>query len=67
MKKYNWQDETDEYIKDEITMAFVLMKDIRNNEELSEKSKQILIDDCLDKLNTLYDEQRKRGTFKRSS
>jgi hypothetical protein len=66
MKEYNWEDYTDEDIKDEITIALLLLKDAPNNQDLSEKGKKNLIDECLDKLNMCYNEQRKRGTFKRN-
>ena len=62
MKKYD--DYTDEDLMDEITLLFQVMDIIQENQELSAKDKQNVIDDCLDKLNSLYDEQRKRGTFK---
>ena len=64
MKKYDWSDYTDEDLMDEITLLFQVMDIIQENQELSAKDKQNVIDDCLDKLNSLYDEQRKRGTFK---
>ena len=64
MKKYDWSDYTDEDLMDEITLLFQVMDIIQENQELSAKDKQNVIDDCLDKLNPLYDEQRKRGTFK---
>jgi hypothetical protein len=67
MKKGKWEDEEDEYIKDEITLILLMLKEAPTNQRLSERAKQNLIDDCLDKLNTLYDEQRKRGTFKGDS
>ena len=64
MEKKDWSDYTDEDIKDEITLALLVIKDAPKNPDLSEKGKLKLIDDCLDKLNLLYNEQRKRGTFK---
>ena len=66
MKEYNWEDYTDEDIKDDISLVYQVMDLITENQELSEFSKRIAIDDCLDNLNTLYNEQRKRGTFKRN-
>ena len=66
MEKKDWSDEDDEYIKDQITLLLLVMDNVQNDPKLTEKSKQITIDDCLDKLNTLYNEQRKRGTFKRN-
>jgi hypothetical protein len=67
MEKKDWSYEDDEYIKDQITLALLVIKDAPKNPDLSEKGKQSLIDDCLDKLNLLYNEQRKRGTFKRNN
>ena len=67
MEKKDWTNESDEYIEDEITLAFLVLKKVPENEKISEKNKQNLIDECLDKLNTLYNEQRKRGTFKGDS
>jgi hypothetical protein len=66
MKEYNWEDYTDEDIKDDISLIHQVIKEIRKDQKLSEFHKQIAIDDCLDNLNTLYNEQRKRGTFKRN-
>jgi hypothetical protein len=65
MKKY--EDYTDEDIRDEITLTLSVMKKIPQNQKLTEKGKQIVIDDCLDNLNLLYNEQRKRGTFKENN
>ena len=67
MEKKDWTNESDEYIEDEITLAFLVLKKVPENEKISEKNKQNLINECLDKLNTLYNEQRKRGTFKRNN
>jgi hypothetical protein len=64
MKHYDWEDYTDEDIRDEILLALLVMKEAPNDTKLTEKGKQALIDDCLDHLNLLYNEQRKRGTFK---
>jgi hypothetical protein len=67
MKKDNWEDYTHEDIMDEINLAFQVIERVKVSQTLSEAGKQIVIDDCLDKLNSLYNEQRKRGTFKRNS
>jgi ribosome assembly protein YihI (activator of Der GTPase) len=67
MQPYNWENEEDEYISDTITLIILMMEDTPTNEKLTEKGKQNFIDNCLDKLNSLYDEQRKRGTFKSNS
>jgi hypothetical protein len=64
MKKINWEEYLDEDITDEINLIFQVMKKVRNDISLSERDKQITIDECLDKLNLYYEEQRKRGTFK---
>ena len=65
MTKYDWSDYTDEDLTDEINLVFQVMDMIQENQALSERDKQNITDDCLDKLNSLYDEQRKRNTFKR--
>jgi hypothetical protein len=67
MEKKDWSDYINEDLIDEINLLFQVMDMIQENQALSEKDKQNIIDDCLDKLNSLYDEQRKRGTFKRNS
>lgn len=64
MKKYDWEEYLDEDITDEINLVFQVIKKVRNNQRLSERDRQITIDECLDKLNLFYDEQKKRGTFK---
>ncbi len=65
MEKYDWTIYTDEDIKDEITLIFEGM-DFLKKRNISEVQKQSIADEYLDKLNTLYDEQRKRGTFSRN-
>jgi hypothetical protein len=65
MKKYDWSDYTDEDIKDEINLIFEGM-DFVKKRDISEVNKQSIVDEYLDKLNTLYNEQRKRGTFSRN-
>jgi hypothetical protein len=66
MKVYNWEDFTDEDLKDEINLAHQVIKEVKKDPDLSEFQKQIIIDDCLDNLNALYNEQRKRSSFKRN-
>ena len=65
MEKKDWSDYTDEDIKDEITLIFEGM-DFLKKRNISEVHKQSIADEYLDKLNILYDEQRKRGTFSRN-
>lgn len=65
MKKYDWIAYSDEDIEEEITLIKVGMKALQQ-EDISETIKQRIGDEYLDKLNTLYNEQRKRGTFKRN-
>jgi hypothetical protein len=64
MRKWNWDDYTNDDIKDEITLIRKGLDSVIANESLTERQKQRLFDEYLDKLNSLYDEQRKRGTFK---
>jgi hypothetical protein len=66
MEKKDWSDYTDEDITDEITLIFEGM-DFLKKRNISNVHKQSITDEYLDKLNSLYDEQRKRGTFKRNS
>jgi hypothetical protein len=63
MKKYDWNNHTDEDIKEDILFIFVCMNDLRER-KMSEIHRQAIADEYLDKLNSLYDEQRKRSTFK---
>jgi hypothetical protein len=65
MTKYNWSDYTDEDVQGEIDFIKVAMKFLEER-KISDAQKQKIADDYLDKLNTLYNEQRKRGTFKSS-
>lgn len=63
MKEYNWEDYTDEDIKEEIGFIHYGMNKLPER-RISEIHKQKIADEYLDKLNSLYNEQRKRGTFK---
>ena len=65
MKKYDWSNYIDEDIQEEIAFIKTCMKFLKER-EISEAQKQKIADEYLDKLNTLYNEQRKRGTFKSS-
>ena len=67
MRKWTWDDYTNEDIKDEITLIEKGLDAVNANEDFTERQKQKLFDEYLDKLNSLYDEQRKRGTFKNDS
>lgn len=67
MRKWNWEDYTNEDIKDEITLVNLGLEDVISDDDLTIRQKQKLIDEYLDKLNSLYNEQRKRGTFKKNS
>ena len=64
MKKWDWDYYTNEDIKDEITLIRKGLESVNSNEKLTEKQIQILFDEYLDKLKSLYNEQRKRNTFK---
>ena len=67
MRKWDWEDYTNEDIKDEITLANKGLDDVLSDKDLTERQKRKLYDEYLDKLNALYNEQRKRGTFKSNS
>ncbi len=64
MRKWDWDNYTNEDIKDEITLIRKGLESVNSNEKLTEKQKQRLFDEYLDKLKSLYNEQRKRNTFK---
>lgn len=64
MRKWDWDNYTNEDIKDEITLIRKGLESVNSNEKLAEKQKQRLFDEYLDKLKSLYNEQRKRNTFK---
>lgn len=64
MRKWDWDNYNNEDIKDEITLIRKGLESVNSNEKLTEKQKQRLFDEYLDKLKSLYNEQRKRNTFK---
>lgn len=64
MRKWDWDNYTNEDIKDEITLIRKGLESVNSNEKLTQKQKQRLFDEYLDKLKSLYNEQRKRNTFK---
>ena len=64
MRKWDWDNYTNEDIKDEITLIRKGLESVNSNEKLAEKQKQRLFDEYLDNLKSLYNEQRKRNTFK---
>lgn len=64
MRKWDWDNYTNEDIKDEITLIRKGLESVNSNQKLTEKQKQRLFDEYLDKLKSLYNEQRKRSTFK---
>ena len=64
MRKWDWDNYTNEDIKDEITLIRKGLESVNSNEKLTEKQKQRLFDEYLDKLKSLYNEQRKRESFK---
>jgi hypothetical protein len=63
MKEYNWEDYTDEDIKEEISFIHYGMNKLPER-PISEIHRQKIADEYLDKLKSLYNEQRKRSTFK---
>lgn len=64
MRKWDWDNYTNEDIKDEITLIRKGLESVNSNVKLTEKQKQRLFDEYLDNLKSLYNEQRKRNTFK---
>jgi hypothetical protein len=66
MKKKDFSNYTDEDIEEDILFVFFCMNDLRES-NINDIQKQRIADEYLDKLNSLYNEQRKRGTFKGNS
>ena len=65
MKKPTWEHLDDEEIEDEINLSHLGIERILES-TYSAHTKERVINEYLEKLKTLYDEQRKRGTFKES-
>jgi hypothetical protein len=61
MKKWFWEDFDAEELEDEITLAKGVIDDALNDNSLSNKRRQAMMDYYLEKLKSLYDEQRKRS------
>lgn len=60
----NWQHLDNTELKDEITLIRLVIEQIDGNPKLTIQQKEIIINQCLDKLKSLYDEQRKRSIIK---
>ena len=61
MEKWFWEDFDAEELEDEITLAKGVIDDAQKDDSLSNKKRQVVIDYYLEKLKSLYDEQRKRS------
>jgi hypothetical protein len=61
MNKWFWEDFDAEELEDEITLAKGVIDDALNDNSLSNKRRQAVTDYYLEKLKSLYDEQRKRS------
>jgi hypothetical protein len=61
MKKWFWENFDAEELEDEITLAKSVIDDALNDNSLSNKRRQAVMDYYLEKLKSLYDEQRKRS------
>ncbi len=61
MEKWFWEDFDAEELEDEITLAKGVIDDAQKDDSLSNKKRQAVIDYYLEKLKSLYDEQRKRS------
>jgi hypothetical protein len=64
MEKWFWDDFDAEELEDEITLAKGVIDDALKDNSLSNKRRQAVMDYYLDKLKSLYDEQRKRSITK---
>ncbi len=60
----NWNHLDNTELKDEITLIRLVIQQTDENPKLTIQQKEIIINQCLDKLKSLYDEQRKRGIIK---
>jgi hypothetical protein len=60
-EKWFWEDFDAEELEDEITLAKGVIDDALNDNSLSNKRRQAVTDYYLEKLKSLYDEQRKRS------
>lgn len=60
----NWNHLDNVELRDEITLVHLLIKRTNLNSELTSRVKEIIVNQCLDKLKSLYDEQRKRGIIR---
>jgi hypothetical protein len=61
MEKWFWEDFDAEELNDEIALAKGVIEDALKDKSLSDKTRQAVMDYYLDKLKSLYNEQRKRG------
>lgn len=61
MEKWDWEDLDAEELADEITLAKGVIEDTLKDASLSNTTRQVVTDYYLDKLKSLYNEQRKRG------
>jgi hypothetical protein len=61
MEKWFWEDFDAEELNDEIALAKGVIEDALKDKSLSDKTRQAVMDYYLDKLKSLYNEQRKRS------
>jgi predicted DNA-binding protein YlxM (UPF0122 family) len=61
MEKWFWEDFDAEELNDEIALAKGVIEDALKDKSLSDKTRQTVMDYYLDKLKSLYNEQRKRS------
>jgi hypothetical protein len=61
MEKWFWEDFDAEELNDEIALAKGVIEDALKDKSLSDKTRQSVMDYYLDKLKSLYNEQRKRS------
>jgi hypothetical protein len=61
MKKWFWEHLDNEELIDEITLSKSVINEALIDKSLTDKNRQAVVDYYLDKLKSLYNEQRKRG------
>ena len=66
MEKWYWEDLDAEELTDEITLAKGVIEEALKDVSLSNTTRQAITDYYLDKLKSLYNEQKKRGIISKN-
>jgi hypothetical protein len=64
--KWNWSLLNNEDLDDEITLLQKVIENTLSDNSKTEIKKEIIVNQCLEKLKSIYDEQRKRGVTRRN-